>query len=259
MSTTPLAVSSLALALATGAHAAMTGCVVTAADFVSSNAETGGFSTYTRYQVYARFDGASDTLLACTNFCGIGFPCGGGSGDLYGGFWHYDTWNTGLMLSTDYGDVPGGSWDPSKTGSATLYAPRDSFLTIGGLPVGTNTTDQTPDWTSGGTGIHAGNARSWDRPDLVDNCLIGWFNSNPANLQGRVGVGSNSATDVLIGQFVLLASEAARTYQLTFAYNDGSIGAATFFQTCQFEIGLCPSPGAVALFGLAGVARRRRR
>lgn len=242
-------VLSSVLAATSIAEATLTSCVVTATNFTNS-----GF-TLTRYNVYARFDGVTDTLLACSNFCGIGFPCGNGTGDLYGGFWHKDnaSYNSGVLMQAY------GTWNPTQTGSTNTNRPYDSFLTIGGLPTGTNTTQATPDWTSGGSGIHAGNARSWNRADIVDNCLVGWFNSNPANLQGRVGVGANTATDVMIGQFILLATDPARTYQLTFAYNDGSAGASTLFQTCQFEIGLCPTPGALALFGLAGLARRRRR
>jgi len=241
------------LFLASTTHAALTGCVVTATDFNSSNAETGGFSTFTRYQVFARFNGQSDTLLSCFNFCGVGFPCGSGTGDLYGDFWHYDTINTQLMLRSD------GSWAPALTGSATNNRYRDSYLTIGGVAVATNSTNATADWTSGGSGIHAGDARGWNRADIVDNCLLGWFNSNPANLQGRVGVGANTSTDVMIGQFILLATEAARTYRLTFEYNDGTPGAGSIYAECEFEIGLCPSPGALAVFGLAGVVSRRRR
>jgi len=243
----------LPLAVAISAHAALTGCVVTATDFISNNEEAGVLSTFTRYQVFARFNGQSDTLLSCSNFCGVGFPCGSGTGDLYGDFWHYDLINTQLMLRSD------GSWGPNVTGSAVNNRYRDSYLTIGGIAVGTNSTNATANWTSGGSGIHAGDARGWERADIVDNCLLGWFNSNPANLQGRVGVGANTSTDVMIGQFILLATEAARTYRLTFEYNDGTPGAGSIYAECEFEIGLCPSPGALAVFGLAGFARRRTR
>ena len=86
---------------------------------------------------------------------------------------------------------------------------------------------------------------------------FGGFELNQPNLQGRVGSAGNTATDVRLGQFVLLANDAAaRTYSLTIGYNDGVPGSAVQFGNGTFSL---PTPGAVALLGLAGLAGRRRR
>ena len=96
-------------------------------------------------------------------------------------------------------------------------------------------------------------------PDLPNNGTLGWFNSNPPNLQGRVGTAPNTATDVRTGEFVLSAGKSARAMALTVGYNDSVPGAAVQFGTNTFDLGVIPAPGAVALLDLAGLAGRRRR
>lgn len=146
-----------------------------------------------------------------------------------------------------------GTWNPSQTGSALLNRPYDSYLTIGGAATPANTTSADPSWVSGG---HA-DARGWDRPDLPTNGSLGWFNSNPPNLQGRVGTSGNTATDVRLGQFVRSASDSSQvSLSLTIGYNNGVPGSAVQFAT---SIIFCPSPAAAALFALLGVKRSRRR
>ena len=136
-----------------------------------------------------------------------------------------------------------------------MNRPFDSYLTIGGLAVSTNSTNADPSWVTGGNA----DARSWNRPDLPTNGTLGWFNSNPPNLQGRVGTAPNTATDVRIGQFVLSQGHAAKVLTCTVGYNDGVAGSAVQFGTAQFTLGVIPAPGAVALLGLAGLTARRRR
>jgi len=228
------------LAIASSASAAFTGFVVTSVDVTNSG------QALRVYTVAARFDGPTDTLLNCFNF--------GSAGGSMTGFWHRDnaSYNSST-LSQEFG-----TWNPSQTGSATLNRPYDSYLTIGGQAAGTNTTNADPSWVSGGNA----DARSWNRPDLPNNGTLGWFNSNPPNLQGRVGGSPALATDLVrIGQFVLSANDptqsgTGRSYVVTLGYNSGVPGTPVQFATAVFSL---PAPGAIALLGLAGLAGRRRR
>ena len=205
-----------------------------------------------QWKVYARYNGPTDTLLNVFNFAYVG---GSSAADAYAQFYHKDNSSyNGGVLSKEYG-----TWAPTLTGSATLNRPFDSFLTIGGTATATNTSNADPSWNSGGSGSHAGGALGWNRADLLNNGTMGWFNSSPPNLQGRVGVAPNTATDVLIGQFVIDRNAFAGNWSLTLGYNDGIQGSAVQFGTGSFAIGTVPAPGALALLGLAGLAGRRRR
>jgi len=202
-------------------------------------------------KVYARFNGPTDTVLSAFNLI---YEGGGRAPDPYGAFWHKDNSDySGGVLWKQYG-----TWAPTLTGSATLNRPFDSFLTIGGNATATNTSNADPSWNSGGSGAHAGGALGWNRADLLNNGTMGWFNSSPPNNQGRVGVAPNTATDVLLGQFILDRDAYAGLWTLTVGYNDGVAGSAVQFATGTFGIGV-PAPGAIALLGLAGFAGRRRR
>jgi len=188
------------------------------------------------YVLYARFDGATDTIVNAFNF--NGFP-----GATTNAFYHKDNFdddNAGI-LSKSFG-----SWNPQATGSPSANRPFDSYLTIGGLSGGGNTTNADPSW---------GAALSWNRPDVPNNQNVGWFNSNPPNFQGRVGVGSNLADAVRLGQFVLDRDFNAGLFNLKIGYTDG---VTTVIQFAESSFAL-PAPGAVALLGLAGLAGRRRR
>jgi hypothetical protein len=219
------------LTVSTMASATFTSYVVT-----SSNTTNSG-QNLTVYTLWARFNGATDTVLNAFNLAKVG------SSSLTG-FWHKDnaSYNSGV-LSQSFG-----TWNPSQTGSNTANRPFDSYLTIGGVASGTNSSNADPSWPA---------PASWNVPGLPGNGTIGWFNSNPPNLQGRVGQPNNTATDVRLGQFVLSQGDtAARTYSLTIGYNDGVQGSAVQFGSGNFSL---PAPGAVALLGLAGLAGRRRR
>ena len=189
------------------------------------------------YVLYARFNGATDTVLNAFNFNGL-------NGATMNGFYHKDNadYNTSNLMKEF------GTWNPSQTG-AIANRPFDSYLTIGGLPSATNTTNADPSWTG---------AASWNRPDVPNGLNVGWFNSNPPNLQGRVGGSGNTADSVRLGQFVVDAGANIGTFNLRIGYNNGVAGSPVQFAESTFTLGI-PAPGAIALLGLAGLAGRRRR
>lgn len=189
-----------------------------------------------RYTLYARFNGATDTVLNAFNLC----RTDGGPTNI---FWHKDnaSYNSGV-LSQSFG-----TWNPAQTGSSVSNRPFDSFLSIGCVAGASNSTTADPSWPGG---------QSWNRPDIPSNCLVGWFNSNPPNLQGRVGAVGNPADSVCLGQFVLSRGTNGGTWSLTIGYNDGVTGSPVQFGSGFFSL---PGPGAVSLLGLAGCCARRRR
>jgi hypothetical protein len=140
-----------------------------------------------------------------------------------------------------------GTWSPALTGSATLNRPFDSFLTIGGTSGASNTTAADPSWPAAGGG--------WNRPDIPNNLNVGWYNSNPPSLQGRVGVGANTSDSVRLGQMVVDGGSNQSGWLLKISYNNASNNTVNFAQS-TFSL---PAPGAVALLGLAGFVGRRRR
>ncbi|MEY4117974.1 MAG: hypothetical protein RLZZ116_1302 [Planctomycetota bacterium] len=213
----------LALLAAPPAQATLVGCFVTATPTSSSGEQL------VRYEVVARFNGATDTLL---NLFNLSVSSGVPGFDPHGAFWHKDnsSYNGGI-LSKEHG-----TWAPQITGSATLNRPYDSFLTIGGTATATNTTGADPSWNSGGSGAHAGGSASWNRADLPNNGTLGWFNSVPPNLQGRVGIAPNTVTDVMLGQFVLSTGHPAITMTLSCGYNDGVAGSTVGFCNFMFTL-----------------------
>ena len=233
--------AALGLAVSSVASAAFTGYSLVATNVTNSG------QNLTRWEVFATFNGPTDTVLNVFNLAAIsGYP-----GDPFSGFWHKDNSDyNGGVLSQQYG-----TWAPQLTGSATTNRPFDSYLLIGGNATATNSSNADPSWNSGGSGSHAGDSRGWNRPDLVNNGTIGWFNSSPPNLQGRVGVAPNTATQVKLAQFVVSQSADCPRFTLRIAYNNGQGGGVVF---ADGEI-LCPTPSAIALLGLAGLAGRRRR
>jgi len=191
------------------------------------------------YTLYARFNGATDTVLNAFNFNRT-------DGSATNLFYHKDNayYNTGVLMKEF------GTWAPSQTGSITLNRPFDSFLTIGGNATPTNTTNADPSWTGAG---------SWNRPDVPNGSNVGWFNSNPPNIQGRVGQTGNLADSVRLGQFSMDRDAVASTWNLKIGYNNGVAGSPVQFAETTFTLGVIPAPGAIALLGLAGLAGRRRR
>ena len=221
----------LAAAVSSAASATFVNYVVT-----KTSTTSGGVSLDV-YTVWARFDGATDTVLNAYNIAAVG-------GSSLSGFWHKDNayYNSGV-LSQEFG-----TWNPSQTGSITASRPFDSYLLIGGVAGATNTSNADPSWPAAGGG--------WNRADVPNGVNAGWFNSSPPNLQGRVGQAGNTATDVRLGQFVVDAGAEGGTWNLRIGYNSGIAGAPVQFAETTFSL---PAPGAIALLGLAGLAGRRRR
>jgi hypothetical protein len=191
------------------------------------------------YVLYARFNGATDTVLNAFNFNRL-------DGSDTNMFYHKD------LLTGTTAPYPltksAGTWNPSQTGSATANRPFDSYLTIGGVAISTNSTNADPSWPAAGG--------SWNRPDVPNGVNAGWFNSNPPNLQGRVGQPGNLIDSVRLGQFVVDRDANGGTWNIRIGYNSGVAGAPVQFAESTFNL---PAPGALALLGLAGLAGRRRR
>ena len=217
---------------------------------VVSTAVTSGGQSLVRHELFANFNGATDTVLNVFNFQASGGWAA--HTDAAGGFWHKDNNDSNPgVLNQEFG-----TWSPTAVGSATLNRPFDSFLVIGGNTGGTNTTTADPSWNGGGA-----NPDGWSRAQIPTGPAplyndLGWFNASPPNLQGRVGTAPNTATQVKLGQFMLSANDTAfRTYTLRIAVNNASV-ATPVFSDGSFNL---PAPGAIALLGLAGLTGRRRR
>ena len=241
---TGMIAAGLGLAVSGVASAAFTGYTV-----VGTNVSNSG-QNLTRYELFANFNGATDTVLNVFNF-----QAQGGWGahlDAASGFWHKDNSDySGGVLGQEYG-----TWAPQLTGSATLNRPFDSFLLIGGNPASTNSSSADPSWGLAGAGAAGWGVAQIPVANLTNANSLGWFNSSPPNNQGRVGIAPNTATQVKLGQFILSQGDTAfRTYTLRTAYNNGT-GGGVVFADDSFSL---PAPGAIALLGLAGLAGRRRR
>ena len=192
---------------------------------VATPVTSGGLSLV-RYELFANFNGATDTVLSVLNFQASGGWAA--HTDAAAGFWHKDLSdsNSGI-LSQQFG-----TWAPNMIGSTTLNRPFDSFLLIGGTPASTNTTTAGTSWNGGGA-----NPTGWTMAQIPLYNDLGWFNASPPNLQGRVGTPPNTATQVKIGQFMLSANDTAyRTYTLRIgiAVNIGGTGSNTVFSDASF-------------------------
>ena len=189
------------------------------------------------YVLYARFNGATDTVLNAFNFNRT-------DSNVTNMFYHKDNSTSASVLSTAFG-----TWNPAVTGNATANRPYDSYLTIGGLPTALNGTSADPSW---------GNPLSWNRPDIPAGQQCGWF-APGGSIAGRVGQAGNTANSVILGQFVIGRDVNAGTFNISIGYNSGVPGTPVQFADGTFVLGAVPAPGAIALLGLAGLTGRRRR
>lgn len=201
------------------------------------------------YTLAARFGGYHDTVFAAGGLVAA-------NSAWFNGFWHKD--NHGNPATNGMLSQVNGTWDPSKTGSASANRPYDSYLTIGSQARAGNTTQPTGIWWDGNSDASV----SWARPDLPDNSgLFAWLNKESDNGQGTVGNSPGlPSTDVRLGQFVLSEGHEARTFSLTIKYGrEYSLSDDHYFATGEFTLGVIPTPGALALLAASGLMARSRR
>ena len=86
--------------------------------------------------------------------------------------------------------------------------------------------------------------------------LAGWFNSDPPSLAGQTMTYDSGITGVLIGRFSSTESFSMADSTLSATWNSG-IGTPVLQDS--FTVSVIPTPGAVALLGLAGLTGRLRR
>ena len=207
-------------------EAAFTGYVVTATPVTSSG------QNLVRYEVFAVFDGATDTVLNVFNFQAQGGWFA--HHDAASGFWHKDNsdYNGGVLSQQN------GTWSPQITGSATTNRPLDSYLTVGGVANGSNSSTADPSWMYPG----------WARADFPLVNDLGWYGQLLQNRVGNSPAGGTVANGwiapvpvggVRLGQFILSQSDTAfRTYTLRTAYNNGA-GGGVVFADGSFTLGPC--------------------
>ena len=215
--------AAIAAAVSSMASATFTGYTVTTTAAGSLNV----------YQVFGNFNGATDTVLNAFQIHNTD-----GSG-LITGFHHNDAITGGVDSTV------AGTWNPQFTVSPVA---ADSFVCIGG-----STGFSSGNSTNGDPGFGTAGFNQVNMPDTAAVGVAGWFNSNPPNLQGRVG----PAGTMLLGQFAL-SNTAFMTLFMKVGYNSGIAGAPVQFGEGTFNLGV-PAPGAIALLGLAGLTGRRRR
>ena len=153
----------------------------------------------------------------------------------------------------------GTGWLPTNLGgpfdTATLRS-ADSFVTLGGFEQDTLRPEQAPG-SGDGTGLD---------PDFggsnanYPNEFGGWYNSSPPSLNGQVGqvaaVNGGFGLGVLIGRFAYDGDFSLEGSTLLATWNQG-LGTPAEQVTEDFVV--TPTPGALALLGLAGFTSRRRR
>ena len=152
----------------------------------------------------------------------------------------------------------GTGWLPNNLG-AIFDTPAlrlaDSFVTVGGFAQDTLLPEQAPGAGSG-TGL---DPNFGGTNGIYPGENAGWFNSSPPNLNGQVGSVSDGSggfgLGVLIGRFAFDGDFDLTDSTLEVTWNQG---LGTGGQQGQFTVNI-PAPGALALFGLAGFALRRRR
>ena len=231
-----------ALSVGAAAHSSFVGY------FVTSTTATVDGQNLVIYTLAARFDGYHDTVFSADNMVAA-------NTGWFTGFWHKD--NHGNAATNGILSQINGTWDPSKTGSASANRPFDSYLTIGNQARAGNTTEPTGVWSDGND-----YPVTWARPDLPDNSgLFGWVNKESDNGQGAVGNSPGlPLTDVRLGQFVLSEGHDTRTFSLTIKYGrEYSLSDDCSFATGEFTLGAIPTPGAIALLALSGIMSRSRR
>ena len=225
--------------LSTGVLAAAASADITGAYVVSYSVtaeDFGGTAVSVNVQdLYMSSDDSADTLLNVFNM------------------------NLASTAQVDYfQSATGTGWLPSNLGGifdTPALRLADSFVTIGGFAQDTLLPEQAPG-AGAGTGLDpnfGGNSA------IYPGSLAGWFNSSPPNLNGQVGAVANTTGGTSLGVMV-----ARFTYDGAFDLIGTTLevtwnqGLGTPGEQGSFIVNI-PAPGAMALFGLAGFAARRRR
>lgn len=197
-----------------------------------------GGSDYFVCDVYAQFDDPLDTVTAVFN---------ANIATVTGSSFHHNDFET---LSGSPGTW--GIWATANLPSLGLTPINDSFVLIGG-PIGTPPTNTTE--------LDA----SFDPPTApMPPANSGWYNAEPANLQGRVHPGTLRTQ---IGRFVLesfgigalmtfaanLAYDHGPDTPVRYAWDDGQGSGPTA------TVYLIPAPSAAVVLLAGAIARGRRR
>jgi hypothetical protein len=203
--------------------------------FFESYAVEANGTSYAVIDAFAQFDNATDTVLNVFN-AQISITDGTG--------FHHNDFNTLSGLA--------GAWNVTGSGNipGVVDAAIDSFVLIGGVIGGTNSTSLDPSF-SPSTG-----------PFIATDA--GWFNSNPPSLQGRVNA---DTLRTWVARFVSVGTDTARSlsFAANMGYNQGLGTPAQFaFDNGQgfgptSLVAFVPAPGAIALLGMAGLLGSRRR
>ena len=217
------------LAAASSAHAGFVGWDMRVDVGATADAQAlgGTLADATVYRMYAVFDTAGDQVL---NVFDANFATTDGS--------------------TLYQDAGGTNVAPSDFIVGIVPTARyDSFVTLNLLTENTTvSTDANFTFTSNG---------------LTNNS--GWFNSNPPNELGLT-IQNGDVWETLVGQFTVLGGTGAVVAGPTANVDGRWFGAASISYNDatgatiqEFQAGFIPTPGAMALFGLAGLTAARRR
>jgi hypothetical protein len=209
----------LAAAVASVASAGFTGYSVQRTTTVGGNIQ---------YQVFANWDQSGLVFLNAFNFRTV-------SGIMNAR--HQDSF-------TADGEV--GTWQAGSAVSA-LDRAEDSWVTASGSATASG-------W---GTALDPGFANGGAVRDI--NNGAGWYDATPGTPNAILAGGSQGGYRILLAQIVRAGGEfdAEATFYLKHAYKVAGTTTALFAEG-NFTIGV-PSPGAMALLGLAGMAGRRRR
>jgi hypothetical protein len=159
-------------------------------------------------------------------------------------------WNT-VGGAAYFQSFTGTGWIPTNLGGpfdTEALQRADSFVTVGGF--GSDAL-QTPG-SGAGSGLDpmfGGNSAA------APGTNAGWYNGSPPSLNGAAMTYDNGIQGTLIGRFSSLGGEFSlygTLFEATWCQGLGTPGV-------QRQFMVTPAPGALALLGLAGVGRRRRR
>ena len=240
--------------LAAGCHAAVVGITATNYQVID------GARRFSVMDVYVDCTGAFDKLV---NFYGTstssslvrttlnGTPNGGASSLVSNGAGFAQASGTGWMPSTGAAGV---AWDSFVTIGARTQGDADGLVT--GDSYFTNRDTVGAETVAGGNNAQGAFAGA------------GWYTSVPTG--SHVYAGSYGDLRIMLGRFAVETTNLSATDVLTLQFkgnvsmkvNGTFAGGGTTVQPSfdqTFTYGFVPAPGALAVLGLAGLGRSRRR